>query len=105
MSDITLAFRQPNTAKAKKLTCFGPSEEECWKDCNFAGDHLDFHFQTDGDGADEPEHRWGLWAAVMPKSSSPVTKQVVDILMKAWVDATARAEGIEDDPQVEKDGW
>eukprot|EP00931_Biecheleriopsis_adriatica_P113224 TRINITY_DN8818_c0_g1_i1.p1 TRINITY_DN8818_c0_g1~~TRINITY_DN8818_c0_g1_i1.p1 ORF type:complete len:1644 (+),score=312.68 TRINITY_DN8818_c0_g1_i1:85-5016(+) len=63
-----LAFRSLNPTKKEVLKAYGsPVESKKFKSCEVVGDHCEFVWNTDGDGASVPDRRWGFWALVSAK--------------------------------------
>jgi len=63
-SGITVAFRNLHPVKSRQRQCFGATSRTCWKSLEISGDYCEFEFSSDGDGAGNPEMRWGFWALV-----------------------------------------
>jgi len=105
LSDLALAFRQPEPRPSQQFKGWGPPDSEQWKCKELPGSVARFHFQTDGDSSGEPEERWGFWAVVLPSDAPRPSAQALDALAAKWVDATTKARGVQQELQVERDEW
>jgi len=104
MAGVTLIFHQPNPGKSQRFEAsgeFGPS----WNCPELPGDVADFHFATDGDGVDYPDRRWGFFALVVGKGGAQPSQEKVDELATKWSEAIVKANGVPEEPAVERDDW
>jgi len=106
MCGVTLAFKTSSPDPVQKFMGSGSNAEK-WKSCHLAGNRADFQFSTDGDGGDQPEKRWGVWALVVPKSDDKqvMSKEDAEAFATRWVEHTSKAAGEKLVPEAQRDGW
>lgn len=105
MTNVTLAFKQPNTQRVPVFEGSGPPDSEVWKCYELPGDAAEFHFSTDGDGMHDAGRRWGFWALALPAGAPRLSAQGVNNLADKWVEVSMKAMGIEKTPTCERDEW
>ncbi|CAK9080100.1 Hypothetical protein SCF082_LOCUS38200 [Durusdinium trenchii] len=102
---ICVAFQHPKPQSTQVHECFGQKEKSCWKHCEVAGDYAEFEFSTDGDKGDSPEKRWGVLALILPAPVEPEVKEKVESFLATWTEKLEKANGNQEQPQVEREGW
>ena len=114
---VTLVFVQPSAEPTQRFQGSGAAGAKCWRSVHIAGEFAEFEFSTDGDGGDNPDQRWGVMAVVVPESGDSDTApadipearqskaEAAHEFCKRWSEATARAEGLRETPEVERAGW
>eukprot|EP00928_Gymnodinium_smaydae_P095242 TRINITY_DN8165_c0_g1_i2.p1 TRINITY_DN8165_c0_g1~~TRINITY_DN8165_c0_g1_i2.p1 ORF type:complete len:1791 (+),score=260.54 TRINITY_DN8165_c0_g1_i2:117-5375(+) len=103
---ITLAIIQPNPTRAVRFTASGRTSDRSWKeDCKLIGDTATFCFSTDGDGASEPETRWGVWALAVSQECREFSRAEIDALEERLTNLQKAAVGLVGSPEVRQEGW
>mmetsp|Transcript_70812 Transcript_70812/g.183811 ORF Transcript_70812/g.183811 Transcript_70812/m.183811 type:complete len:388 (-) Transcript_70812:13-1176(-) len=107
MSGITLVFTQPHPQKTKLFEAYGSAEgnPSSWECAELPGDVADFQLETDGDGKDYPDQRWGFWALVRGTDTPVPSSEKLEELAERWMDVRQKALGRQDEMSVERDGW
>jgi len=114
MSGVTLVFVHPRPQREMVACYYGQacsSESESsgesgrWNRLEVQGACVDFEFETDGDGGDEPDSRWGVWLLVLPAREALPSQEEVNTLAERWMKVTSCAMGCKAAPSVERDQW
>jgi len=106
MSDLTLVFTLPTLQTSLMFQGSGVADPESWRCNDLPGCRAEFEFCTDGDSVGGALGQlWGVWALVLPKATTVPSRQKLDALSERWVAASAKAQGLREEPRVERAGW
>merc|ERR1712217_843446 len=76
-----------------------------WRCGPLPGDNVTLSFSNLGDNGDDPKMHWGIWAVVLPGDAPRPSIQSLDALAEKWCTDIPRAIGIQQELQVEQEGW
>ncbi|CAE7273357.1 unnamed protein product [Symbiodinium pilosum] len=90
LSDVTLML-EPANAEPEEL--FLGCGDDDWTSLVVPINNAQFVFSTDGDGSDDPELRWGVFAVVTSADDPEPSATQIEELMEAYTSASARIIG------------